>query len=70
MSTLRIVCQRLEDLHNSVNQYFPKDQWPGVTKSSTGETPRQTDRKINRFSCNRVQNVHWYGFRFHAANNP
>lgn len=66
MSTLRIVCQHL-DLHNSVNQYFPKDQWPGV-KSSVGETPRQSARKIKRFSYNRVQKVHWHGFRFHTAN--
>ena len=41
--------QHLEDLHNSVNQYFPNDQCIMLTKSCMGKRCIQRAGQMNRF---------------------
>ena len=41
-------------------------QWlKHVSKSCIGKIPTQMIRQTNWFLCSRVQNINWFGFRFH-----
>lgn len=57
------MCQNLEDLYNSVNQYFPNGQWKALQKShSMQDGPMDFIVKVQR--------VHWLCVQILYCNKP
>lgn len=61
------MCQYLEDMHNSVNQYFPNDQSLMLQNHACIKNPFQAQGRPMNLHITREWKVHWYSFRFYTT---